>query len=104
MAIAAVYRWRVKPGMEAEFEDAWRSGTRAIHDRCGSFGARLHRAEDGSYVSYALWPSEEARQSCMAEHDFSDAGMDRMQAAVETRFETEILEVTADALDALPPS
>lgn len=52
----AVYGWRVKPGKEEQFREAWRRGTRAITRIYGSFGSRLHRAEDGRFIGYAEWP------------------------------------------------
>ena len=54
----AVYAWRVKPGKEEQFREAWRRGTRAITRLYGSFGSRLHRADDGRFIGYAEWPDE----------------------------------------------
>jgi heme-degrading monooxygenase HmoA len=56
---AAIYKWRVLAGREAEFEEAWRLGTIAIRDQLGGQGARLHRAANGEYFAYAQWPDEE---------------------------------------------
>jgi hypothetical protein len=100
MAIAVLYRWSVKPGMEAQFRDGWLRGTRAIHARCGSSGARLHRAADGIFVSYAVWPDEATRKRCFADNDFSAEGFDGMRAAVAAYHGEEILDVLDDALEA----
>lgn len=54
----AVYAWRVKPGYEEQFREAWRRGTRAITRIYGSCGSRLHRSSDGRYIGYAEWPDE----------------------------------------------
>ena len=54
----AVYAWRVKPGKEKQFREAWRRGTRAITRLYGSYGSRLHRADDGRFIGYAEWPDE----------------------------------------------
>jgi quinol monooxygenase YgiN len=54
----AVYAWRVKPGHEDRFREAWRRGTEAITRIYGSFGSRLHRAQDGRFIGYAEWPDE----------------------------------------------
>ncbi|HRD47204.1 MAG TPA: antibiotic biosynthesis monooxygenase [Caulobacter sp.] len=54
----AVYAWRVRPGHEERFREAWRRGTRAITRLYGSFGSRLHRADDGRFIGYAEWPDE----------------------------------------------
>lgn len=54
----AVYWWRVKPGMEAQFRDGWRRATAAIMEKHGGLGSRLHLAADGRYIAYAQWPDE----------------------------------------------
>jgi hypothetical protein len=54
----AVYAWRVKPGMEAQFREGWRRSTLAITRTYGSFGSRLHQAADGRFIGYAEWPDE----------------------------------------------
>jgi heme-degrading monooxygenase HmoA len=54
----AVYWWRVHPGKEDQFREAWRRGTRQITQIYGSFGSRLHRDSDGRFVGYAEWPDE----------------------------------------------
>jgi len=59
-----VYRWRIKPGREAEFEEAWSDVTRQIRAHCGSGGAELFTDPDGVYVSHARWPSPESRDAC----------------------------------------
>lgn len=52
----AVYAWRVHAGKEEQFRAAWRRGTELITAKYGSFGSRLHRAEDGRFIGYAEWP------------------------------------------------
>ncbi|MCG3169546.1 MAG: hypothetical protein CALGDGBN_01066 [Pseudomonadales bacterium] len=54
----AVYCWRVKPGREEQFREAWRTGTRAIVRIYGGLGSRLHRERDGRFVAIAEWPDE----------------------------------------------
>jgi heme-degrading monooxygenase HmoA len=56
---AVIYRWRVKPGLEAQFEEGWHRGTLAIRRELGGWGSRLHRADDGTFIAYAIWPDEE---------------------------------------------
>lgn len=70
----AVYAWRVRPGKEEQFRDAWRRGTEAITRIYGSFGSRLHRAEDGRFVGYAEWPDEATwRKAFEAKMVYDDA-------------------------------
>src|SRR5262245_54571542 len=53
----AIYRWRLKDdGVEA-FREGWRRMTDAIYRTRGSLGSRLHRADDGTWVAIAHWPS-----------------------------------------------
>ena len=58
----AVYAWRVRAGYEQQFRQAWCRGTRAITRIYGSFGSRLHRAEDGRFTGYAEWPDRQTWQ------------------------------------------
>ena len=53
----AVYRWHVRPGCEARFVAAWEAETLRFRARWGSHGTRLFRADDGTFVATALWPS-----------------------------------------------
>lgn len=62
-----VYRWKIKPGREAEFEEAWSDVTRQIRAHCKSGGAELFKAPDGSFVSHARWPSPESRDTCFGD-------------------------------------
>ncbi|MGE0408640.1 MAG: antibiotic biosynthesis monooxygenase [Amphiplicatus sp.] len=99
MSFAILYRWRVDPAKADIFEKAWAEGTRLIHERCGSFGARLHRGEDGLYWSYALWPDEATRKRCFGETTVtSEACFKRMQAAVTEHFEEIALDLLVDLL------
>src|SRR3546814_7727665 len=54
----AVYWWRVHPGKEDQFREAWRRGTAEITRIYGSYGSRLHRNADGRFIGYAEWPDE----------------------------------------------
>ena len=77
----ALYRWRLKPGHEARFVDAWREATQALL-ACGSLGSRLHRGDDGLWYGYAQWPSAQARAAAFAHAPASSAGA-RMRAAID---------------------
>ena len=61
---AVLYRWQIEPGMEEQFADGWHRVTRAIHASCGSYGSRLHRADDGTWFAYARWPDAAGRDAC----------------------------------------
>ena len=61
---AVIYRWRLHEGKEQQFASAWHRMTAEIHKRCGSYGSRLHRADDGTWVAYARWPDAATRERC----------------------------------------
>jgi len=98
----AVYRWKVKAGLEDQFREAWRRGTAAIRRTHKSFGSRLHRTVEGDFVGYAQWPSQAAWQKVFDAHfphDDEDASR-RFREAVEVSYGVEFrMEVTDDLLD-----
>lgn len=83
----AVYRWRVHPGKEEQFRQAWRRGTELITRIYGSYGSRLHRDADGRFVAYAEWPDEQTWR----------AAADRKMAYDEPATRTAFLEAVAEA-------
>jgi hypothetical protein len=94
----AIYRWRLKPGKEDDFRKGWAGLTRLIYERLGSFGSRLHKAEDGTWYAYAQWPSKEL----WSQVDLSDESAKHyrklMRDAVEEDFPDILLTVTDDLL------
>ena len=100
MSLAIIYHWRIKAGTEEVFAQAWKEGTRAIHEHCGSFGARLHAGRNNEYWSYARWPSEAQRQACFADSAIAKLKCFAvMKECVEQRFEEVSLELVSDLLD-----
>jgi heme-degrading monooxygenase HmoA len=43
---AVLYRWRLHPGLEESFIEAWSRVSEGLQKR-GSLGSRLHRGHDG---------------------------------------------------------
>ncbi len=91
----AVYRWRLRPGMEAQFVDGWERVTRSIYARCGSYGSRLHRCQDRTWLAYARWPDAATRDAC--EHDEQE-GRRLMREAVAEDYEDVLGEIVSDLL------
>lgn len=86
-----IYRWRVIPGLEAQFEAGWRAGTEAIAAEFGGWGSRLHQAGGGVYVAYAQWPDEAAWKRAMETrmHHSDDEARRKYRDAIEPgSFET----------------
>jgi quinol monooxygenase YgiN len=99
---AVIYRWKLVPGREEEFEEGWRAGTEAIAKEFGGWGSRLHRGADGIVVAYAQWPDratwDKAMQSRMR-HSNNAARAKYHNAFEPESFETLFEgEVTADML------
>ena len=103
---AVLYRWRLKPGAEDEFREGWRRVTLGILERCGSFGSRLHQADDGTWVAYARWPSAAARDACSEGPPVDPEGSRMMREASEFVYDEVVLTVVDDLLrePAAPPT
>ncbi len=91
---AVMYRWRIHPGMEQDFIAAWTEVTKALVEG-GSFGSRLHLADDGTYVGYAQWPDAATRSEAFGR--FAPKGAsERMTIATAESFPEVRLELLAD--------
>jgi heme-degrading monooxygenase HmoA len=98
---AAIYRWRIAPGSEAQFRRHWCEGTKLIREKCGGLGSRLHRARDGLMVAYARWPSRQAREQAFADLPIEvQREIDAMQALVLETLPQLDLEILDDLLAA----
>lgn len=95
--VAFLYRWRIKPGKEFQFTQAWTLGTEALREHCGSFGSRLHCGNDGLWYGYAMWPSMEARERGYAAGLVPD-NYELMQDAVEELLPEIMLDPVIDRL------
>lgn len=100
---AVIYRWRIVPGLEAQFEQAWAAGTAAIRDEFNGWGSRLHAAGDGIYIAYAQWPDEatwKAATEKRMHHSNEDSRTKYRDAIVPGTFETlYAMPVVSDVLD-----
>jgi quinol monooxygenase YgiN len=94
----AVYRFHVADGADDRFRDAWRRLTEAIHRTRGSLGSRLHRADDGTWVAYAQWPSREVYDAAAARESADPEASAAMRACLAGPIETTRLDVTDDLL------
>ena len=95
---AVVYRWRVLPAKEEQFQQAWEVLTREFYAHEGSLGSRLHRSSDGTWLAYAQWPSRESWEAAEIRTASGKSALDQMADAVEQRFEPILLEPVADYL------
>lgn len=97
-----IYHWKLKPGGDAEFREAWRQATQAFYKTRESLGSQLMQANDGTYYAVARWPSRDLwiRRS---EPEPADPQASRIMVdMIEMSFPHIELEVTDDML-ALEP-
>ncbi len=81
----ALYRWRIRPGHEDAFRDAWHRMTELVRERCTSGGSALFRDADGTFVAIARWESRDAWRRCFANGALDAALATRMSDAVLER-------------------
>lgn len=94
--LAVLYRWRLHPGSEDAFVQAWSRVSDLLLTRHGSLGSRLHKGPEGVWYSYAQWPSTEAREKAFAVPFEDPEAMAAMRAAVAESFPEIVLESVAD--------
>lgn len=92
-----LYRWKITPGKEKQFEENWSIITKAIKEQCGSYGSRLHLAGNGDYIGYAQWPDAKTRERCELDSSSSHTrGL--MRDAVEYSYQDVQFELKIDLL------
>jgi hypothetical protein len=95
--LVVLYRWRLHPGAEASFTEAWSRITASLRAQAGSLGSRLHRGSDGLWYGYAQWPDALTRQRAFA-GALDPATIEQMRAAVAEALPEVLLESVADFL------
>ena len=98
LRFVVLYRWRLHPGSEAAFVQAWSRVSELLRSQRGSLGSRLHRGDDGLWYSYAQWPSAVARQEAFAAGDVDAEATAQMERAIAERYPETVLECVADFL------
>jgi quinol monooxygenase YgiN len=95
--LVVVYRWRLHPGKEHAFVEAWSEVTKHLLKAGGSLGSRLHRGPDHTWYAYAQWKSADARQSAF-EKPIDAAVRAQMNSAIAETYPELILESVVDLL------
>jgi len=93
---AVLYRWRLHPGTEAAFVEAWSRVSEGLLKHEGSLGSRLHRGPDGLWYSYAQWPSAEVRAAAFRSASHDPIAAEQMRAAIAETLPEVVLESVAD--------
>ena len=91
-----LYRWRLNPGSEASFVDAWSNVSDLLRSERGSLGSRLHRGPDGIWYSYAQWPSSQAGDDAFSLGSVDQQASEQMAQAIAERLPEIVLESVAD--------
>jgi hypothetical protein len=93
-----LYRWRLHPGSEDSFVEAWSRVSELLSKQRGSLGARLHLGSDGLWYSYAQWPSADVRSKSRAAGPVDPDASQKMRAAIAEELPEVVLESQADFL------
>ena len=64
--IAVLYQWRLVPGKEQQFADAWMAVTAHLKEQ-GSLGSALFDGPDGTVFAIARWPDLATRHASSAQ-------------------------------------
>ena len=99
-----IYQWKLKPGSDAEFRDAWRRATQAFYEKRGSLGSQLMQSKDGTYHAVARWPEREQWINRSQPEAADPQAMRTMGDLIEESFPPIELEVTDDMLAMEPYS
>lgn len=99
---AVLYRWRLKPGTEVAFREAWKAMTESIQSLHATGGSRLHRTDDGDLVAYAVWPGRQEWETASKLPSANPEAGARMRACIAQSFPTTTLEVLDDLLRGPP--
>lgn len=94
----ALYRWRLHPGSEESFVQAWTRISELLRSQRGSLGSRLHRGSDGIWYSYAQWPDAETRRTAFALGSVDPVAGAQMEQATAERLPEIVLAPVADCM------
>ena len=60
---AVIYRAFIKPGLELEYQEAWRECASYFVKCRGALGSCLHKTSEGMWVAYSRWPDQQTRDA-----------------------------------------
>ena len=97
-----LYRWRLRPGTEERFVQAWSEVSRLLLQERGSLGSRLHRGDDNVWYSYAQWPSAQVREASLAMSPVSSVERETMRACITEELSEVVLKSVSDFMVVIP--
>ena len=98
VAFTIIYRWRLHPDKEQQFQEVWSRNTPLIIEKCGGLGSRLHKAEDGTWLAYAQWPDKETWERSYSVPYWDTEGAKIMEEAIIERLPRILLSPVSDFL------
>ncbi|GDY27503.1 MULTISPECIES: antibiotic biosynthesis monooxygenase family protein [unclassified Agarivorans] len=54
-----LFRWKLNEEHIQSFKEGWSEIIHFNVDKCAALGSRLHKASDGTWISYSQWPSKQ---------------------------------------------
>ena len=99
VGFSVIYRFKLHPGKEAAFKEGWTRLTKAIRDKRGGLGSRLHLSDDGTWVAYAQWPDRRAWERAQKQESADAEAAQLMADSVEERLPPILLEPIIDLLE-----
>jgi heme-degrading monooxygenase HmoA len=97
-AFCAIYRWRLHPGAEEAFVQAWSRVTQLLLAERGSLGSRLHRGPDSIWYGYTQWPSAAAKAEGLARPSVDPEAWQQMRDCIAESLPELILDPVLDFL------
>ena len=97
-AFCAIYRWRLHPGSEETFVQAWSRITQLLLTERGSLGSRLHLGPDNIWYSYTQWPSAAAKAEGLARTSVDPEAWQQLRESIAESLPELILEPISDFL------
>ncbi|HAT2049058.1 TPA: hypothetical protein JBK40_12960 [Legionella pneumophila] len=60
---AVIYRAFIRPGLEMEYQEAWRQIASYFVQYRGALGSCLHKTNEGMWLAYSRWPDKATRDA-----------------------------------------
>lgn len=80
---AVIYRFKLQPHQEKNYQKYWRTIANYFIDHCGALGSCLHKCQDGLWLAYSRWPNKKTRDLAWPEGDTpNDSLPDEIQATI----------------------
>ncbi|WP_432452784.1 MULTISPECIES: antibiotic biosynthesis monooxygenase family protein [unclassified Agarivorans] len=77
-----LFRWKLDEQHIQSFKEGWSEIIHFNVDKCGALGSRLHKASDGTWISYSQWPSKEHWLRSKESESYVVKARDKMREAI----------------------